>query len=340
MPNGINTYGDISPRTGVLASKKMLKIGLPRIVTQRFAQYDDQPMNTGLTRKFRRYLSFPDADGPLSEGVSPAGQVIRYSDYTAHLQQYGDKVKLTDLVADTHEDPVLNIMIERLTDQFSQTVEKITLGVLKGGSNVQYANAATSRGNVNAPVARGDLRRVVRAFDRANAMPISKIVMPTPNVSTAGVEEAFYALAHTDLEPDIRNITGFKPVTEYGSPSAAIAGEIGAVERVRFVLTSKLTSYSQAGKAGQTFLSGGTTVTVNTAADVYPILVLARDSFGAVRLAGHQAVKVMVLNPGQPRHGDEIGQQGSVSWKSMYAAVRLNEAWIARLEVACTANPQ
>jgi N4-gp56 family major capsid protein len=72
---------------------------------------------------------------------------------------------------------------------------------------------------------------------------------------------------------------------------------------------------------------------------VYPVLILARDAFGVVRLQGKEAVQVMVLNAGTPRGGDELAQRGSVGWKTYYAAVRLNEAWMARLECGVRAQP-
>ena len=335
----MNEYGDISPRVGVKAAKKLLRVGLPQIVTQRFGMTDDQPRNSGLIRKWRRYHSFADATAPLAEGVSPAGQAIRYTDYTATLQQYGDKVPLTDIIADNHEDPVMDVMMMRCGEQFSQTIEALTLSVLKGGTNVYYAGGVGGRSSVNSTITRGDIRKVVRGFDRAYASVISRIIPPNPNVSTAGVLPSFFALAHTDLEPDIRNITGFKSIAEYSNPNQAVPGECGSVERVRFVLTPKLTSWETSGASGTVYLSGGVAVNSAASADVYPILFLARDAYGIVRLQGRQAVKVMVLNPNTPRHGDELGQQGAVSWKTQYACARLNEQWMARLEVGCTANP-
>jgi hypothetical protein len=46
-----------------------------------------------------------------------------------------------------------------------------------------------------------------------------------------------------------------------------------------------------------------------------------------------------VLQPGQPRGGDGLGQKGSVGWKIMYACAITFEEGLARMEVAATANP-
>jgi N4-gp56 family major capsid protein len=44
----------------------------------------------------------------------------------------------------------------------------------------------------------------------------------------------------------------------------------------------------------------------------------------------------MVVNP-KPAPGDPLGQRGSVGWKAWTGCVILNDAWMARLEVAATA---
>jgi N4-gp56 family major capsid protein len=77
--------------------------------------------------------------------------------------------------------------------------------------------------------------------------------------------------------------------------------------------------------------------TTGTSADVYPVLFVARDSYGVVSLKGKEAVQMMVLNPNMPRGGDQLGQRGSVGWKALHTAVILNQLWMVRAEVAVPA---
>ena len=105
------TYGDISPRTAGHAVAKLLERGQHLLTVERFGQFDPQPKNKTKTRKYRRYNSLPRATAPLAEGIPPAGQKLTYTDVECTLEQYGDHTILTDVVADTHEDPVLNQMI-------------------------------------------------------------------------------------------------------------------------------------------------------------------------------------------------------------------------------------
>ncbi len=51
-------------------------------------------------------------------------------------------------------------------------------------------------------------------------------------------------------------------------------------------------------------------------------------------LKGKDGIKSYVQNPGQARGGDPIGQRGTVGWKTWFAALITNQAWLTRLEVA------
>ena len=335
----VTTYGDISPRTAVKAAKRLLRIGQQKMMTQRFGMMDDQPQNSTRVRKWRRYHSFPLAKTPLTEGVTPAGHKLTYTDYVATLEQYGDLVTITDVIKDTHEDPVLRTAVDRSADQAARTIESVAIDVLKGGTNVYYASSVGSRALVAAPISRGDIRRIQRGFDRTLAEPISTIIKAGPDESTQGVEASFFAMGHTDLEPDIRNMTGFKTIVEYANVGQAVPHEIGAVDRTRFCLSAMWEPWDAAGANTTTLLSNGDAPAGSQPCDVYPIVIVAKDAYACVRLQGRQAVKIMVLNPDQPRGGDELGQRGSVSWKTYFTCVRLNEQWMARLEVGATANP-
>jgi N4-gp56 family major capsid protein len=70
--------------------------------------------------------------------------------------------------------------------------------------------------------------------------------------------------------------------------------------------------------------------------DVYPILIFARDAFGIVPLKGKTSMTPMVVNP-KPASGDPLAQRGTVGWKLWTATVILQDLFMARLEVACTA---
>lgn len=322
-------YGDISPRTAAYAEKELLKRGLPFLVLEKFGQAKTLPEASSKVIKFRRYSALPTTPAALTEGVTPAGQTLAVTDITATLSQYGDKVTITDVILDTHEDPVLNEAVNLLGEQAAQMIEKMRFGVLKAGTNVLYANGAT-RNAVNTPITLQLQRRAVRALKRQNARFITSIVRSTPNFGTENVAPGYVALIHPDLEADVRGLSGFVPAEKYGSMTPW-ENELGKVEDVRYVSSTIFEPWVDAGGAKGAMLS-----TSGTNADVYPVLFVARDAYGIVALKGMFAVTPMVVNP-KPSDSDPLAQRGHVGWKAMQTAVILNDAWQVRLECAATA---
>jgi len=260
--------------------------------------------------------------------VSPHKQLTA-TDYPASLSQFGDRVTITDVVVDTHEDPVLQEAVGVLGEQAAEMIETVRFNILKAGTNVFYANGA-GRDQVNTKLDLALQRKVTRSLKRQNARKITNVVRSTPEFGTQAVAPAYVALCHPDLENDIRSMAGFVPVEQYGQITPYEA-EIGKVEDVRYIASTIFEPWADAGGVAGTMLSSG-----GAKADVYPVLFLARDAYGIVALKGENAVIPLVVNP-KPSDSDPLAQRGHVGWKAMQAAVILNDAWMVRAEVAATA---
>ena len=342
-------YGDVTPAVAAWATVRMLKRALPLLVFEKFGQTYPLPTNSTQTAKFRRYFLSgatgaagsgsgefytPLALTPLVEGVTPEGRSLANQDYTVQLAQYGDWVGLTDVVDVTHPDNILGELTDLLGENAAETVETLRYNVLKAGTNVFYANNVAGRSTVATAISRTDQRRVTTALNRQNAKKITSVVASRPDYGTASVEAGYVAVVHPDLESDIRNMTGFKAVADYGPHTSPWEGEIGSVEQVRYIATTVAKPFLASGvvvASAPTLRSNGG---VNI--DVYPVLYFARDAFGIVPLKGHSAMTPMVVNP-KPAPGDPLGQRGSVGWKLWTATVILQEAFMVRLEVGATA---
>lgn len=327
----ITTYGDVSPRIGAYAAVQMLKHAEPIIVLEKLAQVRPMPQNKGQTLKFRRPVPFAVATTPLTEGVTPSSQAMAYQDVNAALAQYGAWCELTDVIQDTHEDPVLNDMAMLCGEQAAETKEMLNWGVIKAGTNVIYTNGS-ARNAVNTPVAIEDIRNATRTLRAQRAKMITKILSGSVDVGTRPIEGGYIAVGHTNLEADLRSLTDFTPVAEYGTRKPICNEEVGSVETVRFILSPLFAPFADAGGAKGTMMS-----TTGTSADVYPLIVMGEEAWGTVPLKGKEAIKPMILNPNTPRGGDPLGQRGSVAWKTWHVATILNNAWMVRIETAATA---
>lgn len=339
-------YGDISPRTAAYVVKDLLKRAMPYMVLEKFGQFYPIPQNNTQTAKFRRYFLVgatgsagagvagqpyyvPLALTPLVEGVTPAGSRLTYQDYTVQLYQYGDYVGITDVIEDTHEDPVLSESTQIMSEQAALTIETVRYNILKAGTNVFYANGA-NRPAVNTAVTLALQRQITTALNRQNARFITTKLSSTPDYRTEPVEAAYIGLVHPDCETDIRTMSGFISTKQYGT-TTPYENEIGAVERVRYLTSTVFAPFADAGGAKGLMRS-----TSGTNADVYPILYIARDAYGIVPLRGKDSITPMVVNP-KPAPGDPLGQRGTVGWKAWQSAVILQDAFMVRAEVAATA---
>lgn len=346
----ITTYGDISPAVAAYSVVRMLKRAIPYLHLEKFGQVYPLPTNATQTAKFRRYFLtgangaagpdsgafyIPVATTPLVEGVTPQGSILTNQDYTVTLAQYGDYVTITDVVEDTHTDPVLQTATDILGEQAAVTVEVIRFNTLKAGTNVFLSNKVGSRAAVISPIALSDQRSVTTALNRQNAKKITQVVASNPDFNTKSVEAAYMAVCHPDLETDIRQMTGFVPVASYGTHTTPFEGEIGSVEQVRYLTSTVMTPFADAGASGGGVSAGTIRSTSGTNADVYPILYFGRDAYGIVPLKGKSAMTPMVVNP-KPAAGDPLAQRGTVGWKLYTAQVILQDLWMARLEAACS----
>lgn len=326
----ITVYGDITPRTAAFVAVDLLKRAMPYLCLEKFGQAKSLPANHTQAMKFRRYNTLGLRTTPLTEGVTPSSDKLTASDVTATLYQYGGLVEITDVIQDTHEDPVLKEAISVSGEQAAKTVETLRYNVLKACTNIFYANDVAARTSVITAIARADQRRVVRALERQETQHITSIVKSTPAFNTESILPAFVGITHVDMTSDIRSLTGFTSVADYGKISAWET-EIGACEDVRYLKSTIFTPYEDAGgSAGTTFLS-----TSGTSCDVYPVMFFGKDAYGIIALKGKFAIVPIVINP-VPSKSDPLGQRGSVSWKTWQTTVILNDSWMAVLEVAST----
>ena len=331
------TNASVSPSKGTVIyfEREILKWAAPVTVLDKFALTKPMPKNKGQTIEFRRPNVFTAATAPLTEGVTPTGTAFTYSVVDASLKQYGQVVEITDVIEDTNVDPVLNDAAVQCGENIGRTIEALTYGVVKAGTQVIYMNGS-SRSSVNTALSLGKLRSAVRTLQQQKAMMITRMLSSSPDFGAKAIEAAYIAVGHTDLANDIRQLPGFTPVAEYGSRQPIHERELGSTEDIRFILSPDLPPFTDAGGA----YSGSGTSMVSTSGvstDVYPLLVIGKEAYGCVPLKGMGAVEPVIIPVGQKTKDDPLGQRGYIGWKTWFTAKILNDAWIVRIECGATA---
>ncbi len=140
----INTTTSISNRTNAYAATEMLRRALPYLVLEKFGQPHPLPTNSTKVIKFRRFEPLDATPTALTEATTPTAKAMTYTDVSATVVQYGDRVTISDMVMDTNEDPILNQAVEVLGEQAAQVIENMRMGVLNATTNVMYAGGVSS----------------------------------------------------------------------------------------------------------------------------------------------------------------------------------------------------
>lgn len=322
----------IAQRTNVWSAKRMLTHAKPEEVIGKVTTPIEMPSNKSEHARFRRAITLDAKITPLKPGVTPKSDRIRFEDIGVSMKQYGQVLETTDWMEAFHEDPVLKTMTMLAGENIGRTLEQLRYGVAKGGTNVFFASSTTpSRANVDGPVTLQKQRKITRALRRQKAKPIKRIISASDKFGTSPIERSYIAVGHSDLDNDIRNLPGFVPVAKYGNMKPICDEEIGACENVRYVLSADLMPWEDAGAATSTMLT-----TLGSNADVYPILYFGQDAFASIALRGKKAIDPSVIPSGTKSKSDPLGQRAIVGWSTFFAALRTNELWMARLEVAAT----
>lgn len=341
----MQTYSLVPSRNLIMAEREMLKHAMPIKVLSTFGTQKQIPQNKTDTVVFRRALpidagtngapSINTSNYLLQEGVTPGSRTISYQDVQVTLQQYGVLMKLSSKAESMYEDDIPGDMVKLVGEHMASIEELISYGVVRGGTNVVYANG-TARTAVNTTITLNKLRQAARQLESAHAQLVTEKLASSVNFGTAAVEPAYLVFIHTDMEADVRNLTGFVPVAKYGSQKPVHEREVGSVERFRIVTSPYFKPFLAAGGSitAGTFLSNGGTS--GTTADVYPLMVVAQEAWGQVALKGMNAIQPIYLPAKQITHANPMGQFGYVGANFYKNAVRLNENWMVRIEAAAS----
>jgi N4-gp56 family major capsid protein len=78
-------------------------------------------------------------------------------------------------------------------------------------------------------------------------------------------------------------------------------------------------------------------VGAGTNVDVYPYIVVGESAWGQVALKGMNAISPTLISSQTKNHANPLGMFGYVGAQTWFAAVRLNDAWMLRIEAGVTA---
>lgn len=251
-----NTAGQFSADIAQYIADETLPLTQRQLVVYQFGDPETLPEGHGTTWTATRFNRVPLPAFPLSEGVPPVGEVMTISQVTVTLQQWGDKITITDVAELTIKHPVMNQAKERVALQVAETLERNTFVNLLGGTQINYVN---SRGQ----------RSLVQAGDVLNTFEISRIysqlvtlgapeflgqMETNKKVSAAdgGAKASanprsvshYVAVVHPFVEQDIRQNSTFVLASAYSDVNKLYNNEAGQWASLRFCRTNMVPTFT------------------------------------------------------------------------------------------------
>lgn len=193
----------------------------PAMVHSMDAQKRTLPLNNGKRVKFRKFDPMPAITAPLAEGVTPAGQNLNMTSFTAMVKPYGGFVTMTDELNLYQIDNISKEAATLLSDQAALTLDTVARDQLNSGLNVQYVGQ-TSRSAITASniLTYAEIKKAVRTLKRNNVKPFS--------------DGFYHAIVHPDVVHDLTSDTMWTDVSRYYDKQPVQQYELGTIYKVKF----------------------------------------------------------------------------------------------------------
>ena len=267
-----------------------------------------------------------------------ASAIPQISVVTVNMAKYGQPIRLTEELELMSVNARAIRFTRTLGENAGRSLSGVARDVMDAKTTDRFSNGSATSA-VNTVLDATDVQYCVNQLNRADAMKFTAMGTGSRNIGTSPIRDAYLGICHSDVEEDVRAMTGFTPVEQYAGYTETFPGEFGTVGGVRWVSTSTAPINADAG-AG-TIPAG---IRGTTAVDVYSTFILGQESFGTVGLGERHtkeiyktgdklaAVEVISKPLGSAGTADALNEVATVAWKAWFAATILNGNWLMKLE--------
>lgn len=259
------------------------------------------------------------------------------TDLTVAVAKYGNFINYSEELDLFNVNSRAAQLLDVLGRNAGESLNYLMANVFDGSTNVRYANGVAAATSIVSAISLNDIKYVVNQLNRQSAMKFFSMAGGSQNIGTSPVRASYFGICHPDVEEDIRNLTGFISVEQYGGYIGDVqVGEFGAVAGVRFSSTP-IAPIATGG--GTTSINGyrGATATTN---DVYKTFIYGREAIGSVGLGEDHAEEIYLMGDRPPAielirkavgsagAGDPFNEIGTLAWKAWFAGKILNQNWL------------
>ncbi len=298
------------------------------------------------TVKWRRIDNLDLVTTPLGEitssqfgmGRTPSTPIV--TDITVPAKKYGNHFLPTEEVDLFNVNSRAAQLLDNLGENAGASLNNLARIEFGNATNVRYASGVASDAVIVKQITSGDIRHVVNNLARQSAMKHFPMGTGSENISTSTIRASYFGICHSDTEEEIRVLTGFIGVEQYGGYTETVVGEFGAVGGVRWCSTEIAGIQTGAGTTAASDIYRGSGTTSN---DVYETFIYGREAVGLVGLgdeimptvmlggpetAQQPAIQVFAVPPSDVSVANPYGEVGLLSVKWWFAGKILSEPWI------------
>lgn len=307
MASSTTTLSNLMP---ILYDTRFLERAKTMLCYDYGADKKNMPLNSGKTVYFNRFSPLAVQTTPLTECVTPDGLDMTSTIVSATIAEYGNYVKACSLFEMTSIDENLMEHIDVIGQNAGETIDTLLRNTLAASSTVQFANGKSAITAVAATdtITGAEIRKAVRTLCANKAYRFAdgffRSIIPCQAVyDLRGNSEWLDAFRYTDATP-IRN------------------GEVGTLHGVKFCETNN--PFVQSGSGA-------------SSADIYSTFVVGAHSYAMINLESQPGQRIIVKQSGSQDTSNPLDMYGTVAWKSFFASVVLNSAWVVQIESGVTA---
>lgn len=260
------------------------------------------------------------------------------TDVTVAIAKYGNAILTTEEVDLFNVNSNTVSLMDTLGANAGESLNILMRDAFNSGfTNTRNANNATNLTSIVSAITLNDIKYAVNRLNQQSAMKFTPFAYGSTNIGTSPIRESYLGVCHVDVEEDIRLLSGFIPVEQYGGYTQTYPFEFGTVGGCRFCATE----IAPVATSGSTESANGFRGASALLHDIYRTFIYGMESVGSIGLGNMHAttayemydpktppaVELIQHAPGSSGIFDMYNEMGSIAWKAWFAGKVLNAQW-------------
>lgn len=292
---------------------KLLSTPERNLIHNLFASPVELPDNQGFIDRQSRYERLDLFPVPLDDAQNnPSPQQLNRVDVDCRVRVYATYIVLTRQVTITNEDPVLNSAAARLGQALRETQDVLQRDNLEATASV-VNSVGGSNGDIPTEMALSDVDDIVSVLQQNDGEYIMVKIPGEDKFATSPVGDAYGCMLTARMIPVMNSIDGFIRKQFYPNVNVTLASEWGAVNNMRFFISSQGSVSPSASLLGN---------------DVANCFVTAKEGYKVVWQAGGKA-KFIYLPPGY--NNDPVMLRHTAGCSFYQGQCITNDLWVQNL---------